>query len=326
MLDENVGGRLVQAFKTRSAAHAYIVVGERPYLPQLLAQCAQVVMCAANTACGSCESCAKVIHKNHQDVISIPADTVKNRITVADVAYLVDETYKRPVDNSKNRVFLINAADSVSGVGCEIWQNKLLKTLEEPSNGVYIFIAVTDAENLLLTVRSRCQVLKQSKSSLDGVYQSLLSKGYDPVVCQMVSASSGGSVNAAERLISNPQVLSAYNLALDTAQNMTSTKNALTFASRIIAAKDNFTDFLQFYTLLLRESIVYRLAPALCRLPLLSQSIDVICGNYTLSAARDCIERLAMAKKQLDNSANFNVTVDCLLVDILQLRYLNREE
>lgn len=326
MLDVNVGGYLAQAFASHTAAHAYIVVGERPHLAQLLAQCAQVVMCNAHIGCGSCDNCVKVAHNSHQDVISIPTDTSKNRITVADVAYLVDEAYKRPVDNSQNRVFLINAVDSVTGVGCEIWQNKLLKTLEEPSSGVYIFIAVADAESLLPTVRSRCQVLRQSKSTLDTVYKRLLSCGYEPTACQMVAAVSGGSVSAAERLIANPQVLAAYNLALDTAQNMTSTKNALAYASRIAAAKDNFVDFLQFYTLLLRESIVYRLAPSLCRLPLLAQSIETICSNYTLPAAEDSIARIAEAKRQLDNSANFNVTVDCLLVDLLQLRYLRRDD
>lgn len=325
MLDANVGGYLSSAFANGAAAHAYIIVGEKPMLPTLLAECAQVVMCAAHSACGICTQCAKVTNRAHQDVISVPLDAAKNRLTVADIAYLVDEAYKRPVDNSSARVFLVNGADSTVGIGCEIWQNKLLKTLEEPAQGIYLFIGVTDAESLLPTVRSRCQVLKQSKLSILDVQAKLRGNGFDAQSCQMVAAMSGGSVSTAERLMANSNVFDAYQLALDVAQNMTSTKNALKFSSQVLAAKDYITHFLGFYTVLLRESIVYRLAPNLCILPLFKDSIDKICQNYTLQAAEDCIVRLSQAKRQLDNSANITVTVDRLLVDILQIRFLRRD-
>lgn len=317
--------RLTNAFSRGTASHAYIVVGEKPNIPTLLNQCAQVVMCVSHTATDNCERCSKVAQGIHQDVISIPSDTVKNRLTVADVAYLVEETYKRPVDNSDARVFLVNAADSVNGVGSEIWQNKLLKTLEEPTAGCYLFIGVTDVESLLPTVRSRCQVLKQSKTDSADIERRLLQSGYDTLSCQMVAAMCGGSLDAAERLAANPQILKSYQVALDTAKGMTSTKNALVYATQITAIKDNLTDFLGFYTLVLRESIVYRLAPNLCVLPLFKDSIDIICQNYTLLAAEDCIERLAQAKRQLDNNANPTVTIDKLLVDILQIRYQRRD-
>lgn len=316
---------LKNAFASGKASHAYIVVGEKPNIPALLNQCAQVVMCNTHTATDNCERCLKVAQGIHQDVISIPTDLTKNRITVADVSYLVDETYKRPVDNSLSRVFLVNAVDSVAGIGCEIWQNKLLKTLEEPTAGCYIFIGVTDAESLLPTVRSRCQVLKQSKVSQSQIEQKLQSGGLDVLVCQMVAAMCGGSLSSAERLISNAQVVKSYQVALDTAENMTSTKNALPFAAQILEVKENIADFLGFYTLLLRESIVVRLADGLAQLPLFKDSIDKICQNYTISAAQDCIERLAQAKRQLDNGANITVTVDQLLLDLLQIRYYRRD-
>ena len=316
---------LVNAFALGQASHAYIVVGEKPNIPTLLKYCAQVVMCNAHTACGACERCKKVVEDAHQDVISIPLDAEKPRLTVADVSYLVDETYKRPVDNSESRVFLVNAADSLAGIGCEIWQNKLLKTSEEPTAGCYIFIGVTDIEGLLPTVRSRCQVLRQGKTDVKQIEQTLLKSGYDARACQMAAVMCGGSLSAAERLVANPQVIKSYQVALDTAENMTSTKNALVYATQILALKDNVYDFLGFYTLILRESIVVRLADGLSVLPLFKDSIDKICQNYTLQAAEDCILRLAETKRQLDNNANLTVAVDQLSVDLLQIRYLRRD-
>lgn len=316
---------LVNDFSRGRASHAYIVVGEKPVIPAILRQCAQVVMCVTHNACGHCEHCGKVLSSSHQDVVSIPLDASKNRLTVADVAYLAEENYKRPVDNSLNRVFLVNAVDSVTGVGSEIWQNKLLKTLEEPTAGCYIFIGVTDPEGLLPTVRSRCQIIRQSKLSDEQIERALIAKGVDPLTSQMAMAMSSGSLSSAERLADSSQVIQSYNLALDVAQNMTSTKNTLTYSMAILEIKDNVYDFLAFYSLLLRESIVVRLAEELAQLPLLRKSIDKICQNYTLLSAQDCIERIAYAKRQLDLNANLSVTIDKLLVDLLQIRYLRRD-
>ena len=323
--DKNVGQYLAEAFENGHAAHAYIVAGEKQYIGSLLKECAMVTMCH-NHIGDDCDACKKVRLGEHLDVISLPADSGKNRLTTADMAYLVEESYRRPVDyDSAQRVFLLDATDSVSGVGCELWQNKLLKTLEEPVEGVYIFIGVTDAETLLPTVRSRCQLLKQTKLSVQEVKQALQSRSFDITACEMAAAMSGGSVQMGERLLGNRSVFEAYRLAISIATEMSSTKVALKYASEMLAKRDYLPDCLGFLTVLLRESIVYRLAPQLCLLPRLQNTIDIICSNYTLAAAEDCIEKINLSKKRLDDGANVTVVVDQLLNTILETRYLCRK-
>ena len=319
--DVNVGQYLERAFAERRAAHAYVVVGEKQYLPQLLTECAIVAMCNNHTFDG-CETCKKVADYAHQDVIRLPLDSVKNRLTVADMSYLVEENYKKHVDDSSSaRVFLIDASNSVSGVGSELWQNKLLKTLEEPTDNVYLFVGVTDLEGLLPTVRSRCQVLKQTVLSVAEVKSALVSKGYEVGASEMAAAMSGGSVQTGERLIANQAVFQAYQTAINVAEQMTSTKNALRFASAILSNRETVPDCLGFLTVLLRESIVYRLAPSLCLLPKLKNTTKAICANYTLDAAEGCIELINAAKRKLDTGGNVTVVVDGLLNSILEMRY-----
>ena len=322
--DKNVGGYLSAAFKEGRAVHAYIVVGERQYLPSLLKECAIVTMCANHEGC-DCEACKKVKDGSHQDVIRLPLDASKTRLTVSDMAYLVEESYKRPVDASEQRVFLLDASLSTAGIGSELWQNKLLKTLEEPSANVYIFVGVTDAEALLPTVRSRCQILKQTKLTIEEVKQALLVKSFNLSYCEMAAAMSGGSVNTGERILANPAIFEAYNTAINVATLMTSTKNALKFASEIVAKRDYVYDFLGFLTTLMRESIVYRLEPSLCILPHLKDTIDQICAYYTLAACEIVIEKINLAKKRLDDNGNVTVVVDQLLNTILEIRYRCRK-
>ena len=319
--DVNVGQYLTRAFAERRAAHAYIVVGEKQYLPQLLTECAIVTMCEKHDFDG-CETCKKVADCAHQDVMRLPLDSTKNRLTVGDISYLVEESCKRPVDDSASaRVFLIDASNSVSGVGSELWQNKLLKTLEEPTDNVYIFVGVTDVEGLLPTVRSRCQVLKQTVLTVEEVKNALVQKGYEVGASEMAAAMSGGSVQTGERLIANPAVFEAYQTAIDVAEQMTSTKNSLRFASAILSNKECVSDCLGFLTVLLRESVVYRLAPSLCLLPKLKNTTKAICANYTLDAAEGCIELINEAKHKLDAGGNVTVVVDALLNSILEMRY-----
>ena len=59
----------------------------------------------------------------------------------------------------------------------------------------------------------------------------------------MAAALSGGSVETAESLLLNSSAFKSYETALDAAMNMTSTKNALLYASRIVANRDCVYEF-----------------------------------------------------------------------------------
>ncbi len=321
--ERGVGQYLRYAFGAGAAVHAYIVVGEKLHVREMLKECALVTMCHDHIG-DDCEACRKVSANEHLDVITIPSDGSKNKLTVADIAFLVEESYRRPVDNSAQRVFLIDATDSVSGVGCELWQNKLLKTLEEPLDGVYIYIGVTDAESLLPTVRSRCQILKQSVLSFEEVKSALMKKSFDISSCEMAAAMSGGNLQAAEQILANRTIFEMYRLAISIATEMTSTKVALRYSAQLLAHRENIADALGFLMLLYRESIVYRLAPELRMLLRLQDTIDTICANYTLAAAESCIEKINNAKKDIDDGSNVAAVVDRLLNTILETRYICR--
>lgn len=318
-LDNNVGGYLVRAFAEGHAVHAYIVEGDKAYIPDLLKQCATITICPTHSICG-CDVCQKVADDNHQDVIKLPRDN-RARLKVEDIAYLVEESSLRPVDNSLARVFLIDATSSTSGIGTDLWQNKLLKTIEEPTENTYIFIGVTDADGLLATIRSRCQTLKQTRLNSKVIANELKRRGYDFKTCQMASVMANGSLQMAEKIIADNGIFDAYNTALDALENMLSTKVALPYVSRMANNKANIAHCLAFMTVLLGQSLHYRIAPELFELTSLKQSIEKICTNYSIQASRVCIEKINSAKKSLDDGCNLNVVLDNLVSSILEVRY-----
>ncbi len=320
-LDNNLKDFLSQEFACGHASHAYVVVAEKSFVPHLLKMCACIALCPSHLL-DDCEVCRKVMTEVHQDVIAVPRDKDKNRITVDDVNYVIEESVKRPIDNVERRVFTFDAT-CTSGVYAETWQNKLLKTLEEPLDNVTVFIGVSDYESLLPTVRSRCQVLRQTVLSSQEVKQQLRSSGFNLRSVEIASVMCGGSVENAQRLINDSGVFSAYDYALEMLCNMASTKNALPYAQ--IAQSKNVYDFLAFCSVLLMESIKSRTAPNLTELPSLATSVEKINKNYSLQACQECILLLDKAKQRLDNGGNASVVIDNLLISIAEVKYRCRQ-
>ena len=90
--DKNVGGYLERAFAEGRVGHAYIVVGDKQYLAGLLTECAVVVMSPTHRAEEN-EITNRVASGQHQDVIVLPTDKSKNKVSVADINMLVEESY-----------------------------------------------------------------------------------------------------------------------------------------------------------------------------------------------------------------------------------------
>ena len=142
-------------------AHATVVsVADREACLSNASQLAAALVCQAEGArpCGVCRACRKAEAGIHPDIIrirrpeddkgrpkkEIPVDLIRGM--AADAAVLPNE--------SERKVYLIEDADTMNIAA----QNAALKLLEEPPQGVYFLLCVTNPSLLLPTVRSRCAV------------------------------------------------------------------------------------------------------------------------------------------------------------------------
>lgn len=138
---------------------------------------------------------------------------------------------------------------------------------------------------------------------------------------QIVSAVSGGSAESAEALLSDLAVLRSFETASEFLTEAASTKYALPFVSKMLADRDHFAWCLDFMALLLRESVVYRLAENLCVLDEYGEVTQKICQNYSLQAAEVCIEKINCAKRRLAEGGNQTVIADSLIAAMLEVKY-----
>ncbi|HEX8998169.1 MAG TPA: DNA polymerase III subunit delta' [Ktedonobacterales bacterium] len=151
---------LERALSSGQTRHAYLLHGPEGVGKMTLALAfAQALLCQRRQpgeveACGECVACRKVAHGNHPDLAVIEPEDGKRWLSVERIREMVHLTSLAPTE-SERRIFILPEAERIQ----EKTANTLLKTLEEPPESVIILLLATDADNLLPTILSRCQLI-----------------------------------------------------------------------------------------------------------------------------------------------------------------------
>jgi DNA polymerase III subunit delta' len=143
-------------------------------------------------ACGVCASCTRIARLVHADVHVVePGDT--GVIKVDQVRDVVERTGYRPFEG-RRRVVIVDEAEAMLSEA----QNALLKTLEEPPPASMFVLVSSRPDELLPTVRSRCQRLRFGRLDAADVAAVLQQRHeFSAADAHAAASASDGSVGAA---------------------------------------------------------------------------------------------------------------------------------
>jgi DNA polymerase III subunit delta' len=147
---------LRRALGADRVAHAYLFAGPAGCGKHTTALAlASALSCQAAPAegCGTCSSCERIAAGNHPDVQTLEREGAARIIPIEAIRARVLAQLGHPPHEGRARVYLIEEAGALQSAAA----NALLKTLEEPPARTHFVLCTTAPDQLLPTIRSRCQ-------------------------------------------------------------------------------------------------------------------------------------------------------------------------
>ena len=170
--DEKLIERISKAIRSGSVSHAYIIEGDscvdkedfaKDFLKAICCEKRHGLGCSygpmdgamdgasASDAGEKCLSCRRIDHGNCEDLYIVRAEGTTTKSVKDDAILELQENLKKKPAESRNMAIICNADTMTKRA-----QNRLLKTLEEPTPGTVIILLSENRENLLDTIKSRC--------------------------------------------------------------------------------------------------------------------------------------------------------------------------
>jgi len=307
--------------------HAYLITGPRGVGRRTLAwRLVQALSCtqasAPGEACNECPACKLALARRHPDVIEIQALTdVKGTgipmeggiLKVEQIRELRRIMHLHPTSSQYRFGMLLRFHEANESAA-----NALLKTLEEPSPHALLILTADDAEQLLPTIISRCDVLRLRLLPVDVVAADLRARGLDAPRAQMLAHLSGGRPGYARRLAEEPHLLEIREARLNDLQMLLPATRAAKFAYADGLSKEKeglratFLLWLSFWRdVLLRASHADTPIVNLDR----AAEIDALAVRLGLGGARRMVQRHERALDQLERNVNARLLTEVLLLD-----------
>jgi hypothetical protein len=109
--------------------------------------------CDAGPSDAMCDACAKIASGIHPDVVTLVREGAAQIVPIESVRTQVIARVGFPPHEGALRVFIVEEATALAPPAA----NALLKTLEEPPSRTLFVLCTTAPDQLLPTIRSRCQ-------------------------------------------------------------------------------------------------------------------------------------------------------------------------
>ena len=186
---------------SRRPVHAYLLVGppgtgKAPAANSFAAS----LLCPTNgehTDTQECESCRRVLAGLHPDVVQVEREGAS--IGIGAAREVIRSSYLSPVEG-RRKVIVLHDFHLVRDTG-----PALLKTLEEPPETTIFVVLAEHVPPDLVTIASRCVQIEFSALTPAQIVEALVASGVPPDRAVALADASGGRLERARLLASDPQ-------------------------------------------------------------------------------------------------------------------------
>lgn len=226
---------------------------------------------------------ARIARSEPSEVTIISPEEKKTTISVSQVRDYIASTRTYA---TKRRVLVIRPANLMT----EEAQNALLKTLEEPQQGLSIILEASSVDQLLPTIVSRCQVVSLHRTNALQDQTLLKSASIDEQAKQQILFLAAGRPALIRQMVDQPALFESYRQTATDAKQIISGSSYKSLVSAMNYSKD--------------RQLALRLIDVL-----LSMVRFRIKGNGLDSVAELLIERTVQAERSLKSNGNVKLAL-----------------
>lgn len=299
--------------------HAYLFSGPPGLGRRTLAlRFAQALNCptpvAAGIPCRRCRDCQQIEAMRHADLTIVQSEAEGGILKVDQIREARKTLTLKPY-MSKYRVALFlrfhEANDNAA--------NALLKTLEEAPSYAVLILTADNAEQLLPTILSRCEVLRLRPLPIEEVQRELGMRGLENSRAKLIAHISGGRMGYAIRLIENDALLEKREERLNDLLALlpASRVEKFAYADKLARDKETMRQTISFWLSYWRD-VMLRTVQAETPLVNVDRNLEIedLAGRMDLSSARSMVGGLEDALEKLERNVNPRLLAEVLLLDL----------
>jgi len=325
--------QIIKNFKSmifnNKIAHAFIIDAPRGCGKKLIASAfAKAVQCENSRnkdsekevgACGKCVSCRTFDSGNHMEVIYVNSSKGKS-IGVDDIREQIGKNIDLKPYKYQYKIFIIDAADTMTIQA----QNAILKTIEEPpSYGVFLLLS-ENCNNLLPTILSRCVIFKLKPLSEEIVLDYIthnLDIGYNEA--SVFAAYAQGNIGKAIEIASSEKFINIRNMVFDFIRDFDK-KDIVDIFLEVSFFEEYKEDimtvldilYLCYHDIIVLKTLSDRFIVQKDKKVIFKNSLDY----FSLEQLFFGTNAIISAKRQLAGNANFQMTIENLLLKLREKR------
>ena len=296
-------------------AHAYLLTGPPQIGKRSLAlNFAQALNCLdEEKPCGQCLACGKIAQGSHPDVQVIEGE--RGILKIDQMRALRHEAALSPLEG-RWKVYIIRQMEQATAEAA----NCLLKTLEEPPSHVILMLTASQAEALLPTIVSRCQMFNLRPLAIETVQASLQERWrVDAERAELLARLSGGRLGWAVAASQNDAILDQRERHLDEMRELIGQGRVerLEHAQQLSRNPEAAPELLHLWLSWWRDLLLAASGSSAGIINMdRENTLRDQAQRYSLGQARNFVEALRTAVWRLEHNANARLTLEVLMLSL----------
>jgi DNA polymerase-3 subunit delta' len=274
----------------------------------------QALFCTSvdDDACGVCVSCRKVSSGNHADIHIVEPLPDKRDISIDQLREIQRELHLRPYEATR-KACIMEPAERMSVNAA----NSLLKTLEEPPGNAIIILLSENADMLLPTIRSRCQLIRFSPLSPENIRHLLEKNGVEQAIAGLRSSLSEGSMQRAIELddsrISMRRDALIHHLEL---LDLGRIKSIFESSEELSGNRDETLETLDMLLSCIRDAMYLSAGCGDTVTASVRQALNTFSSRFTFAQSLQMLTDIIETRRAVQRNANNKLALDCLFMKL----------